>query len=56
MIEVVVDLIGYMHMVRCKVCFKVESKEKFLNLKLDGLQNHVRQAKCFSCSSRNFDG
>ncbi len=41
MVEVVVDLTRYMHMVRCKVCFQVESKEKFLNLKLDGLQNHV---------------
>jgi hypothetical protein len=28
-------------MVHCKVCFKVEGKEKLLNLKLDGLQNHV---------------
>jgi hypothetical protein len=28
-------------MVCCKVCFKVDGKEKLLNLKLDGLQNHV---------------
>jgi hypothetical protein len=28
-------------MVCCKVCFKVKGKEKFLNLKVDGLQSHV---------------
>jgi hypothetical protein len=39
-VEVVVDFMSYMHMVCCKVCFKVEGKEKILNLKLDvGKQN-----------------
>ncbi len=41
MAEVVVNLMGYMHMVCYKVCFIVEGKEKLLNLKLDGLQSHV---------------
>ncbi len=41
MVKVVVDLTWHMHMVCCKVCFKVKGKEKLLNLKLDDLQSHV---------------
>jgi hypothetical protein len=30
-------------MVCCKVCLVIEGKEKFLNLKFDGLQKHVSE-------------
>jgi hypothetical protein len=40
-----VDLASKIHMVCYKVCSLVESKDKILNLKLDGLQKHVGKGK-----------
>jgi hypothetical protein len=41
----VVDPASKIHMVCYKVCSLVESKDKILNLKLDGLQKHARKRK-----------
>jgi hypothetical protein len=35
-----------MKMVRCKVCFVVEGREKLLMLKLDYLVKHSRMKRC----------
>jgi hypothetical protein len=43
--KLVVDFTSKIQMVRCKVCFLVEGKDKILNLKLDGLQKHARKRK-----------
>jgi hypothetical protein len=44
-VGLVVDPIGKIHMVHCKVCSMVESKKKIINPKLNGLQKHVRKKK-----------
>jgi hypothetical protein len=40
-----VDPRAKIHMVHCKVCSMVEGKEKIINPKLNGLQEHVRKRK-----------
>ncbi len=40
-----VDPMGKIHMVCCKICSLVEGKDKILNLKLDGLQKHASKRK-----------
>ncbi len=44
-VELVVNPIGKIHMMHCKVCSMVEGKEKIINLKLNGLQEPVRKMK-----------
>ncbi len=36
-------LSGFLHIVRCKICSKIEHKDKFLAPKWDSLQKHVDQ-------------
>ncbi len=52
LVELVVDPIGKIHTVHCTVCFMVESKEKNMNPKLNGLQEHVRKKKALVLCSR----
>jgi hypothetical protein len=43
---------GKMTMVRCKICFHIERREKLLVLKLDLLIKHLGLRKCFVVKPR----
>jgi hypothetical protein len=49
----VVDPISKIHIMRYKACSLVESKDKILNPKLDGLHKHARNIYIY-ISSMNF--
>jgi hypothetical protein len=44
-VELVVNPTSKIHMMRCKVCYLVEGKDKIMNPKLDGLQKHAKKKK-----------
>jgi len=45
MAKLMLGLNGKVHRVKCKICFKIEGKEKLLALKLDNLWKHGGMSK-----------
>lgn len=44
-VEFVVDEQGKVHLVRCKVCSKINGKDKIFSLKIETLQKHAGRRK-----------
>jgi hypothetical protein len=40
-----VDEQGKLHLVRCKICSKIDGKDKMLALKINSLRKHARRRK-----------
>jgi hypothetical protein len=45
MVKSMLGLNGKVHPIKCKICFKIEGKEKLLTLKLDNLWKHGGMSK-----------